>query len=507
MDKEDKMSIRQKNIELADRKSFDVAIIGGGINGASIYRRLCRQGYKVFLIDKGDFSCGTSQASAMMVWGGLLYLKNLDLRSIYWFSKDRDTQIESFREQIHPQDFRYIPNRQWGRNAYAVYLAMQFYWILGKCRRKRPVFETDFEESAFILGKPSKKTILYQEGAIQASDSRYVLDWIIGHQTEDTIALNYCTLQDAAYHRKEKTWFLNIADNLSWKKLTLKTKMILNCAGTWTDTVNRQFGIRSPYKHIFSKGVFIGFRRPKNHNLPLIFEMGEHGDVLTFIPWGPVSLWGPTETMENSIEQGYSPAAADVRFLVKHAARHLRSSFAKSQIVSLRCGLRPLAVDASFASSVYPLNLSRIHKIHEDPKVPWISIYGGKISGCISMADEVLKKVAKQIMPHLDHRFRPNDGDKKIPYTFFPGVNAKVPDIRWCVNNEFCCTLEDYLRRRTNIAQWLYRAGFGYEDKNVEHLRKLSKHLPKWGDKDPECFVREYRHSVNRNFDQVIEQI
>ena len=51
---------------------FDVAVVGGGINGASLYHELCSRGYRVLLVDKGDFACGTSQSSAMMVWGGLL---------------------------------------------------------------------------------------------------------------------------------------------------------------------------------------------------------------------------------------------------------------------------------------------------------------------------------------------------------------------------------------------------------------------------------------------------
>ncbi|MCI0413514.1 FAD-dependent oxidoreductase [bacterium] len=66
------MITRSEKWDLLSNNVFDVAIIGGGINGASIYHSLCSKGYKVLLVDKGDFSSGTSQASAMMAWGGLL---------------------------------------------------------------------------------------------------------------------------------------------------------------------------------------------------------------------------------------------------------------------------------------------------------------------------------------------------------------------------------------------------------------------------------------------------
>ena len=62
---------------------FDAAIIGGGITGASLYDRMCREGYRVLLVDRGDFGSGTSQASAMMIWGGLLYLRQLDFGTVW----------------------------------------------------------------------------------------------------------------------------------------------------------------------------------------------------------------------------------------------------------------------------------------------------------------------------------------------------------------------------------------------------------------------------------------
>jgi len=52
----------------------------------------------------------------MMIWGGLLYLKNLDVGTVYSLSHDRDRLIRSHPSHIAAQSFRYIPNKQWGRN-------------------------------------------------------------------------------------------------------------------------------------------------------------------------------------------------------------------------------------------------------------------------------------------------------------------------------------------------------------------------------------------------------
>lgn len=55
--------------ELGNESSFDVTILGGGINGAGFYLTLCRRGYRVALLDNGDLASGTSRASGMMIWG------------------------------------------------------------------------------------------------------------------------------------------------------------------------------------------------------------------------------------------------------------------------------------------------------------------------------------------------------------------------------------------------------------------------------------------------------
>ena len=501
------MNIRQTNWNIAKNNSFDVAIIGGGISGASIYRKLCQQGYRVLLIDKGDFSCGTSQASAMMIWGGLLYLKNLALASVYHFSKDRDALIDSFSRQIRTQRFRYIPNSQWGRNKYFVYLVLQFYWILGRLKRERPRFQRHFEELDFMQDANCRDSLIYQEGVLKQSDSRFVLDWIVNHQTEDCVALNYCTIQDGKFNEKDKLWPLDLKDSFSRDQCTVKANVLLNCAGVWADRVNEQFGIQSPYKHVYSKGVFVGYERPDKHHLPLIFETGENGDAITLIPWGPVSLWGPTETKATSIEEGHSITPEDIQFLQRHASRHLDPALAKSSIVSLRCGLRPLAVKRTFNSDCYPLDISRHHRIDDRSDVPWISVYGGKISGCVSMADKVVKKVNCKISPGLTGSPCPKHRTGKTAWTSFPGLQDKVPAIDWCVSHEFCCTLEDYLRRRTNISQWIPREGLGLQDENGEQLKTLASRLPKYNGKNHDSHLHEYTDNVRERFDKTVAQI
>jgi len=85
---------------------FDVAVIGGGINGATVYAELCRRGYRTLLAERGDFAGGSSQSTAMWVWGGLLYLSTLDFSTVVKLCASRDRLIDELPAWVRP-----APNR------------------------------------------------------------------------------------------------------------------------------------------------------------------------------------------------------------------------------------------------------------------------------------------------------------------------------------------------------------------------------------------------------------
>ena len=147
------MTIEHRRVQwnALENNVFEVAVIGGGINGVCLYHDLCRRGFSVLLVDKGDFACGTSQASAMMIWGGVLYLRNWDLLTVRRLCRSRDRMLREMSEWIKPRRFRYIPVHG-RRHAGLARAALDFYWLLGGCRRLRPRHESDFPERAFLAG-------------------------------------------------------------------------------------------------------------------------------------------------------------------------------------------------------------------------------------------------------------------------------------------------------------------------------------------------------------------
>lgn len=498
------MSIEHRHIQwnALEHNVFDVAVIGGGINGVCVYHHLCKQGFSVLLVDKGDFAGGTSQASAMMIWGGLLYLRHWDLLTVRRLCTSRDRMLHEMSEWIKPRRFRYIPGNGRRRSA-LVHAALHFYWLLGGCRRLRPRRESDFSERAFLTQHGYDPSITYEEAFVEPSDARFVLHWLLPYQNGAQTALNYCSLEGGAFDRTSRQWHLDLSDSLIDKHGCVRSRWVINAAGVWTDGINDRFGLASPFRHVLSKGVFIALKRDPRHQVPLLFDTRHNGDGMSLIPWGPVSLWGPTETVAHTAERGFTVQPEDVQTLLKELNRHLANAVGPEDIVSLRCGIRPLAVDRSHSDGCNSLSLSRRHRIHRDAHVPWISVYGGKLTNCVPLAREVVGLLEQAIAPRHAATSMPRCDVPDPHWDSFPHLHEPIPSARWCADWEMCWTLEDYLRRRTNVSQWVARGGLGRHDEHVPHLIGLAK----WFCADDDVArktVMDYRRKITDTFDRIL---
>jgi len=480
-----------------------VAIFGGGINGACVYHQLCRQGHRVLLLDRGDFACGTSQTSAMMIWGGLLYLRNMDFLTVHHLCRDRDRMIEEMPDWVVARALRYLPLHNGGRNRFVTYGALWFYWLISLLRRERPRHEALFPERALLKDNVVDGSFTFEEAVLVDSDARFVLKWITPFLKTDCIALNYCE-PHGEYHPRDRCWHLDIEDKFSGKTYPVQTRMIVNCTGVWTDEVNHRFGIQSPVRHALSKGAFLIINRSPLHETLLVFDLGEHGDVINLIPWGPVALWGPTETAVDSIEEGFDVTAADVNFLLEHYHKRFSHTLKKEDVVSFRCGIRPLAVPRGYRNDRYPLDLSRKQQVVPDAVRPWISCYGGKITGCLTMAQKVANAASRRLPAPERIRIAQQT---ELEWFQFEGMEERIPSPAYCRDYEFCCTLDDYLRRRTNISQWIPQDGLGLHQENRPLLERIAAEINGGNLSAAEEEVARYAANVGRRRERALSTI
>lgn len=471
-------SFRENRCAAAADQPYDVVIAGGGISGAAIFAQLTRDGYRTLLVDAGDFGSGTSQQSAMMIWGGLLYLTRFDLMTVYRLCRDRDALLANYPEAVRAQYYRYLPLKRGWQPRPLVKGLLDFYRLVGGMRRSPNRIETHFDEEALVAQSRYRGSVAYEEAMLTHSDARFVIDLIRSHETSASIPLNYVGLEEGEYDPSRRQWRLALRDQFAGKDFTVTTRVLVNAAGAKVDELNRRFAIASPYKHIFSKGVFLSFARPPGHDTPLVFELGQNRDVILYVPWGPISYWGPTETATHDLTQASEPTGDEVRFLLEQANCALNQPVTARDIIAYRSGVRQLAVAANYQGERYPLEHSRHHRLHIDGKRPWVAVYGGKFTSAFGMAQAISLQVAR-LLGNAAARPRQSVAVPAPPHTLeYPGLPGKFPSIDHCVKHEYCLTIGDYLRRRTNIAQWVARNGLGMNNQYQPFVEQLAAQLP-----------------------------
>jgi glycerol-3-phosphate dehydrogenase len=456
----------------------------------------------VLLLDHGDFAGGTSQASGMMIWGGLLYLKDFDLPTVIKLCRARDKLIAELPDRVRTQRVCYLPGRQALRNRHVVRAGMLLYWLLGSRSRGVPRSGVRCPELELLAPGRFRTPLTVEEAVLSTSDCRFALDWILANEAETTPVLNHCLVENARFVAKR--WKLDLRDRLHGQEISTTCKFIINAAGVWTDNVNRQLGLESPYEHQLSKGVYLSFRRPESLRQILVFDTGENRDLVTFVPWGPVAMYGPTETPVADLEQGFQTSADDVRALLQLANQNLRKRYGSEDVVSMRCGVRPLAVRRGHSAGEHPSALSRKHLVHYDEGQQAVAVYGGKLTSCGVVAQEIVRHLSRSLEPR-----HPMSGVAVVeprPTVSFPGLSEAVASPEWCRDREHCHTLEDYLRRRTNIAQWIRRGGLGLASENRETLSSLARVFCTT-ETGAEAAVAAYERSVQERHDAVLAAV
>ncbi len=448
------------------------------MTGAAMFREVVSRGYRAVLVDKGDFAGGTSQASGMLAWGGLLYMRNLEFGTVRKLCRARDDWISEGTDEVQVAPFRYLPLKKGGRSSSFVRLALETYWHLGGRRRSRPF--RDQSSHPFLHQGRFQAGLAYEEAAMVQSDARVTLDWILGARAEHAHAWNHCALEAADW--QDGHWQVRLHDRRSDSPRSLRAKALVNAAGVWADGVADMAAIQTEHRHALSKGVYLVVQRPKGLDQYLAFEMGEHGDTLTLTPWGPAALWGPTETLVESIDGGFQPDGNDVRFLLDQAARNLSTPLKPHDVLSLRCGIRPLAVKKNHRATKYPLDLSRKHAIDVDRAKRAITLFGGKFTSSGALAARAADRLERLVgaprgVGGAGSRGAPGKAPRPHrPTNFcFADHQARWIDPAFARDQEACWLLVDYLRRRTSIAQWTPRLGLGAGDSHLDEISRLAE--------------------------------
>ena len=389
------VELRQQNLDRLSGGSFDVLIIGGGINGAVTAAALAARGISAAVVERSDFASFTSQESSNLIWGGFKYLENYELKLVWDLCTSRNLMMKSYPTRIKEIDFLATLDKTAPFPVALAALGSVGYWGIGRFATKGPrVYTANGIEKAepLVNTTTAKGGIKYADAYLPDNDARFVWEYVRMALDEGGTAVNYCSVDHA--EQADGVWNVAVTDTITGEAHTVSAKAIVNAAGPFVDGLNDDMDLQTEHRIVYSKGIHLVVPKLTDNERVLAF-FDDTGRLFYVIPMAHRSVIGTTDTRTENPAEGVFDE--DREFLLEqiNARLDLDQPLTKADIISERCGVRPLVVknDGNDQTDVDWTSLSRKHEVETDKAKKVITIFGGKLTDCLNVGDEIAEEL------------------------------------------------------------------------------------------------------------------
>jgi glycerol-3-phosphate dehydrogenase len=389
------MKLRESNIEKLKRETFDVLILGGGINGAVSAASLSAKGAKVALIDMGDFASGTSQESSNLAWGGIKYLESLEFFLVRKLCLSRNHLMRSYPSTVQEIRFFTTIERGFRFPVWFIWLGTWFYWFMGNLFTKSPRFLTKsriHKEEPVVNTEKAAGGFEYSDAYLHDNDARFVFNFIRMSLNYGCIASNY--IRSLGSKREGDFWITSVKDEITGKRFEVRSKVLINTCGPWADEVNQKSEIKTSHRHVFSKGIHLIVDQISPNKKVLTF-FADDGRLFFVLPMGAKTCVGTTDTKVDTPTPRVTDEDRDFVLSNINKRLNLAKPLTKADIISERCGVRPLVVKGDSGKGKDWVQLSRKHEVELIQEKKQLTVFGGKLTDCINVGEEVASYVRK----------------------------------------------------------------------------------------------------------------
>lgn len=382
-------SLRNANVQRLTERTFDVLVIGGGINGAVSSACLAARGAEVALIDKSDFASFTSQQSSNLAWGGIKYMETFEFPLVRKLCVSRNHLIRTYPSTVEEIRFFVVHERGFRHGLWKLVLGTWLYWLIGSFFTKRPrmlsTAQIDREEPVVALDK-SDGGFEYSDAYLHDNDARFVWNFVRSALNYGCVAANY--VESLGSTREGDLWVTRIRDVVTGEEKVVRSRAIVNACGPFVDAMNAKAGVTTESRHVFSKGIHLIVPRITKNKRVLTF-FADDGRLFFVIPMGPRTCIGTTDTRVT--DPVTHVTEEDRRFVLDNINKRLRleKPLTEADIVAERCGVRPLAVGKGGTGNADWAKLSRKHIVEIDAARKYVSIFGGKLTDCLNVGEEI----------------------------------------------------------------------------------------------------------------------
>jgi glycerol-3-phosphate dehydrogenase len=406
-------------------RTYDLGVIGGGVNGCGIARDAAGRGLSVFLCEQGDLAQATSSASTKLFHGGLRYLEFYEFRLVRESLVERETLLKAMPHISWPLRF-VLPHHAGLRPAWLLRLGLFIYDHLGG-RKILPGTKT-LDLTTNPAGAPLKpgfrKGFEYSDCWVE--DSRLVVLNARDAAIRGAEIAVRTRLMSA--EREDGLWRLDLEDVATGERRTVRCRGVVNAGGPWVEDILRgKARLNTPDKIRLVRGSHIVTRKLFDHDRAYIFQNAD-GRIVFAIPYETdFTLIGTTDRDHEGApsEAVCTPEEAD--YLRAAASEYFAKPIAADDVVWTYAGVRPLyddgAKSATAATRDYVLRVETA-----GGTAPMLNVFGGKITTYRRLAEAALA----QLKPFFPAMGAPWTAGAPMPGGDFPhdGVPARVAALR-----------------------------------------------------------------------------
>jgi glycerol-3-phosphate dehydrogenase len=458
-------------------KKWDVIIIGGGATGLGCAVDAASRGYRTLLLEKFDYSKGTSSKATKLVHGGVRYLKQGHYKLVMEALKERGYLFKNAPHLVKNLTFN-IPVYSFFERIY-YYIGLYMYdFLSGRYSFGASRSLSKKELTKLIPNIKQEKLnggISYQDG--QFDDSRLAIELMRTCIDHGGATLNYAEVTGFIKNEKGEITGCEFHDTINNEKILVNGKAFINATGVFVDNILQLDEPGKPATVVASQGSHIIVdKKFLSGTQALMIPKTSDGRVLFFIPWHDKCLIGTTDNKVDSISIEPQPLEKEVEFILDTAKQYMDPAPTRADILSAFSGLRPLAAPTGGKKSTK--EISRSHKITVSGS-GLINVIGGKWTTYRKMAEDCINIAARNArLIHSDcrthqlalHGFAwqrdPNDPffiygddsdelhslqkkDPKLKESIHPNLPYTYAEIDWAIDHEMAITVEDILARRT----------------------------------------------------------
>ncbi len=436
--------------QLESINEFDVCIIGGGATGLGTALDAASRGLKTVLFEQYDFAKGTSSRSTKLVHGGVRYLQQGNIKLVMEALKERGLLLKNAPHLVHNQKF-VVPNYKWWEKPFYGIGLKIYDKMAGKLGLGPSQFlskEETLQMAPTLDPEDLKGGVLYHDG--QFDDARLAISIAQTAVQHGATMLNYFPVTGLLKMQK-KICGVWVKDALTGKDYEVKSKVVINATGVFTDAVMKMDDAK--HNNIISPSQGIHLVVDKEFlpgDTAIMIPRTDDGRVLFAVPWHGKIVLGTTDTPVDTVTAEPVPLPEEIEFILKHIGRYLSKDPKLSDVRSMFAGLRPLLKGKTRKTAA----LSRDHLIAV-AESGMITITGGKWTTYRKMAEDVVDIAIKNFnlpdKPCITKELLLYGHDKPVAPAAITSLNNDElkAAIKKSVQEEMCMTVEDFLSRRT----------------------------------------------------------